>query len=78
MHQYLDSNGPGSTGTCVSNTIGKERVTAAAATKWLKDNDKFGILVEFAGGVNDQCKNCYYRCDGLSCCTPMFGRVLAC
>ena len=54
MHQYLDFDGSGSTGTCVSTTIGKERDTAA--TKWLKDNGKVSILDESAGGVNDQCK----------------------
>ena len=54
MHQYLDSDGSGTSATCVSSTIGKERVMAA--TQWLKDNGKVGILGEFAGGVNDQCK----------------------
>ncbi|CAG8140142.1 unnamed protein product [Penicillium salamii] len=54
MHQYLDSDGSGTSETCVSTTIGKERVTAA--TKWLQDNKKVGVLGEFAGGVNDQCK----------------------
>jgi endoglucanase len=54
MHQYLDSDGSGTSETCVSTTIGKERVTAA--TQWLKDNNKVGVLGEFAGGVNDQCK----------------------
>ncbi|GFF22475.1 probable endo-beta-1,4-glucanase B [Aspergillus udagawae] len=54
MHQYLDSDGSGTSATCVSTTIGKERVTAA--TKWLKDNGKVGIIGEFAGGVNDQCQ----------------------
>ncbi|KAJ6137921.1 hypothetical protein N7471_004407 [Penicillium samsonianum] len=54
MHQYLDSDGSGTSGTCVSTTIGKERVTAA--TQWLKDNNKVGVIGEFAGGVNDDCK----------------------
>ena len=54
MHQYLDSDGSGTSETCVSTTIGKERVTGA--TQWLKDNKKVGVLGEFAGGVNDQCK----------------------
>ncbi|EPS30243.1 putative endo-beta-1,4-glucanase [Penicillium oxalicum 114-2] len=54
MHQYLDSDGSGTHEACVSTTIGKERVTAA--TQWLIDNGKVGILGEFAGGVNDQCK----------------------
>ncbi|KKK16135.1 hypothetical protein P175DRAFT_0516439 [Aspergillus ochraceoroseus IBT 24754] len=54
MHQYLDSDGSGTSETCVSTTIGKERITSA--TQWLKDNGKIGILGEFAGGNNDQCR----------------------
>ena len=54
MHQYLDSDGSGTSETCVSTTIGKERVTDA--TQWLKDNKKVGVIGEFAGGVNDNCK----------------------
>ncbi|KAA8647413.1 hypothetical protein EYZ11_006082 [Aspergillus tanneri] len=54
MHQYLDSDGSGTSPSCVSATIGLERVTSA--TQWLKENNKVGILGEFAGGVNDQCR----------------------
>ncbi|PGH13900.1 hypothetical protein AJ80_06169 [Polytolypa hystricis UAMH7299] len=54
MHQYLDADGSGTHEDCVSGTIGRERVTAA--TQWLKDNGKVGILGEFAGGNNDVCK----------------------
>ncbi|KAH8714516.1 glycoside hydrolase superfamily [Ilyonectria robusta] len=54
MHQYLDSDGSGTSETCVSTTIGVERVKAATA--WLKENGKLGILGETAGGANDQCK----------------------
>jgi endoglucanase len=54
MHQYLDTDSSGTHPECVSTTIGKERVTAA--TKWLKDNKKVGVIGEFAGGVNDDCK----------------------
>ncbi|KAL4886708.1 glycoside hydrolase superfamily [Aspergillus karnatakaensis] len=54
MHQYLDSDGSGTTPNCVSSTIGKERVEAA--TTWLRENGKRGILGEFAGGNNDVCK----------------------
>lgn len=54
MHQYLDSDGSGTSETCVSGTIGSERVSDATA--WLKENKKVGILGEFAGGVNDQCR----------------------
>ncbi|KAL0260313.1 hypothetical protein SLS55_003999 [Diplodia seriata] len=54
MHQYLDSDSSGTSETCVSTTIGKERLEAA--TTWLKNNGKKGLLGEFAGGNNDQCK----------------------
>ncbi len=54
MHQYLDSDGSGTSSTCVSTTIGAERV--AAATAWLKANNKKGIIGEYAGGVNADCE----------------------
>ncbi|KAH8730308.1 glycoside hydrolase superfamily [Phaeosphaeriaceae sp. PMI808] len=53
MHQYLDSDGSGTKPECVSSTIFKERLTAA--TKWLKDNKKVGVIGEFAAGNNAQC-----------------------
>lgn len=53
MHQYLDSDGSGTAATCVSATIGAERI--ATATKWLKDNKKRGLIGETAGGANAQC-----------------------
>ncbi|KAI0422306.1 glycoside hydrolase family 5 protein [Xylaria grammica] len=53
MHQYLDSDGSGTSASCVSSTIGKERLQAA--TEWLKANGKKGILGETAGGSNSQC-----------------------
>jgi endoglucanase len=53
MHQYLDSDGSGTSTACVSSTIGKERLEAATA--WLKANGKKGILGETAGGSNSQC-----------------------
>ncbi|KAL3440150.1 glycoside hydrolase [Aspergillus insuetus] len=55
MHQYLDSDGSGTTPNCVSATIGRERVTAATA--WLRENGKRGVLGEFAGGDNPTCKS---------------------
>lgn len=55
MHQYLDSDGSGTSANCVSATIGSERL--AAATAWLKTNKKKAILGEFAGGSNTQCNN---------------------
>ncbi|CUA74336.1 hypothetical protein RSOLAG22IIIB_05498 [Rhizoctonia solani] len=55
MHQYLDSDGSGTSGTCVSSTIMAERV--AAATQWLKANNLKGFLGELGGGSNDDCIN---------------------
>ncbi|KAF4848451.1 Endoglucanase gh5-1 [Colletotrichum siamense] len=54
MHQYLDSDSSGTSETCVSATIGVERVKDA--TEWLRSNGKVGVLGEFAGGANDVCK----------------------
>lgn len=54
MHQYLDSDGSGTSATCVSSTIGSERL--AAATAWLKSSGKKGIIGEFAGGANSVCE----------------------
>ncbi|KAF5027429.1 hypothetical protein F66182_449 [Fusarium sp. NRRL 66182] len=53
MHQYLDADSSGTSETCVSTTIGVERVKEA--TRWLKDNGKKGILGETAGGANPDC-----------------------
>ncbi|KAK3934010.1 glycoside hydrolase [Diplogelasinospora grovesii] len=53
MHQYLDSDGSGTSATCVSSTIGQERIKDATA--WLKSNGKKGIIGETAGGANSQC-----------------------
>ncbi|KAF2183339.1 glycoside hydrolase family 5 protein [Zopfia rhizophila CBS 207.26] len=55
MHQYLDTDGSGTHAECVSATIFSERLQAA--TKWLKDNKKLGVIGEFAGGNNTQCIN---------------------
>lgn len=55
MHQYLDSDGSGTSANCVSSTIGAERV--ASATTWLRNNGKIGIIGEYAGGANSQCKS---------------------
>ncbi|KAJ5523317.1 endo-beta-1-4-glucanase B [Penicillium frequentans] len=55
MHQYLDSDGSGTSDTCVSTTIGQERVQAA--TEWLQSNGKLGFLGEFAGGANSVCQS---------------------
>ncbi|KAJ5113300.1 hypothetical protein N7456_001834 [Penicillium angulare] len=54
MHQYLDSDSSGTSETCVSSTIGQERLESA--TQWLKTNGKKGFIGEFAGGVNSVCE----------------------
>ncbi|KAF9468040.1 endoglucanase [Collybia nuda] len=53
MHQYLDSDGSGTSGTCVSSTIGAERL--AVATAWLKANNLKGFLGEIGAGSNANC-----------------------
>lgn len=50
MHQYLDSDGSGTSGTCVSSTIGAERI--ADATTWLQNNGLKGFLGEIGAGSN--------------------------
>lgn len=55
FHQYLDSDGSGTSASCVSGTIGAERI--ADATKWLKTNNFKGIIGEYAGGVNTECES---------------------
>jgi endoglucanase len=55
MHQYLDSDGSGTSATCVSADIGVQRV--AGATAWLRANGKQGVLGEFAGGANGVCQS---------------------
>lgn len=53
MHQYLDSDSSGTSPTCVSSTIGVERLTAA--TNWLKQNGLKGFLGEIGAGSNSAC-----------------------
>ncbi|KAF9519115.1 glycoside hydrolase family 5 protein [Hydnum rufescens UP504] len=53
MHQYLDSDSSGTSDSCVSSTIGSERL--AAATAWLKSHGLKGFLGETGGGSNDVC-----------------------
>ncbi|KAJ5215917.1 uncharacterized protein N7498_002324 [Penicillium cinerascens] len=55
MHQYLDSDSSGTSETCVSSSIGQERLESA--TSWLKNNNKKGFIGEFAGGVNSVCES---------------------
>ena len=54
VHQYLDSDSSGTHTSCVSTTIGPERMQAF--TKWLKDNKQKGFLGEFAGADNATCR----------------------
>ncbi|KAI0747325.1 endoglucanase [Irpex lacteus] len=53
MHQYLDSDGSGTSPTCVSPTIGAERLQAA--TQWLQQNNLKGFLGEIGTGSNADC-----------------------
>ena len=53
MHQYLDSDGSGTSAECVSSTIFAERLQAA--TQWLRENGKKGVIGEYAAGNNAQC-----------------------
>jgi endoglucanase len=60
MHQYLDSDGSGTSDTFVSSTIGAEGI--ADATAWLKANENKKTLWEFAAGANH---NCYSDMTGM-------------
>src|SRR5574341_175755 len=53
VHQYLDSDGSGTSSTCVSSTIGSQRLQDF--TMWLSQNGKRGFLGEFAGARNSTC-----------------------
>ncbi|KAI0644386.1 endoglucanase [Trametes meyenii] len=53
MHQYLDSDGSGTSPTCVSSTIGAERLQAA--TQWLQQHNLKGFLGELGAGNNTRC-----------------------
>ncbi|KAF9042648.1 glycoside hydrolase [Hymenopellis radicata] len=53
MHQYLDSDGSGTSETCVSSTIGAERI--ADATAWLQETGLKGFLGEIGAGSNADC-----------------------
>ncbi|AVQ05311.1 TPA: glycoside hydrolase family 5 protein [Xanthomonas vasicola pv. zeae] len=50
VHQYLDADSSGTSSTCVSSTIGAERLRNF--TQWLRTNRKRGFLAEF-GSVNN-------------------------
>jgi endoglucanase len=53
VHQYLDGNSSGTSDTCVSATVGSQRL--AAFTAWAKTHGKRAILGEFGGGRNATC-----------------------
>jgi len=53
MHQYLDSDGSGTSPTCVSSTIGASRLQAA--TQWLQQTGLKGFLGEIGAGSNADC-----------------------
>jgi endoglucanase len=55
VHQYLDGDSSGTSETCVSETIGAERLTTF--TNWLRRHGKRGFLGEFGGGRNQTCLN---------------------
>ena len=52
-HQYLDQDSSGTSETCVSKTIGSERLMSF--TDWLRQNKQKGFLGEFAGARNETC-----------------------
>jgi endoglucanase len=53
VHQYLDSDSSGQSETCVSRTIGSERLRAF--TEWLREYGYVGFLGEFGVARNDDC-----------------------
>lgn len=53
VHLYLDSDASGTSSSCVSTTIGVERLSGFV--KWLRDNGKKGFLGEFAVADNATC-----------------------
>jgi len=67
VHLYLDSDSSGSHTTCVSATIGTERVMAF--DQWLATNHRRGFLGEFGGGASsdtkDQDQTCASAIDSL-------------
>ncbi|KIY73455.1 glycoside hydrolase family 5 protein [Cylindrobasidium torrendii FP15055 ss-10] len=70
MHQYLDSDGSGTNETCVSSTIGAERL--ADATAWLQETGHKGFLGEIGAGSNDDCVAAVY---GALCSMQQAGGV---
>lgn len=53
VHQYLDKDYSGTSGDCVSPTVGADKLRGF--TDWLRQNGKRGFLGEFAAGTSDTC-----------------------
>jgi len=53
VHQYLDGDSSGTSSSCVSATIGGQRMQNF--TNWLRANGKRGFLGEFGGGRDSVC-----------------------
>jgi endoglucanase len=53
VHQYMDIDSSAGHETCVSSTIGSERM--AFFTDWLRTHNKRGFLAEFGSGTDDIC-----------------------
>jgi endoglucanase len=53
LHQYLDSDHSGTGATCMSETIGSERL--GDATAWLRQRGYRAMLAEFGAPANDTC-----------------------
>ena len=51
VHQYLDQNASGTSGTCVANSGNR----LSAFTAWAREHGKRGFLGEFGGGANSAC-----------------------
>jgi len=53
VHQYVDPNSSGTSPSCVSDTIGEERLIAF--TQWLREHKKRGFLGEFGVSNDEKC-----------------------
>jgi endoglucanase len=53
VHQYFDSNSSGTSETCVSPTVGADRLQTF--TSWLRNNNQRGFLGEFGISANETC-----------------------
>jgi endoglucanase len=53
VHQYFDSNSSGTSSSCVSATVGADRLKTF--TGWLRSNNRKGFLGEFGIAANETC-----------------------